>query len=223
MRGNFQSHTCNAKLLAQHGAVVGAVDDSDQEADVKQGQRRVRHDNGRLALYSRHSNFVSVPQQHIKSSLSIESSNPGRPNSASDVEVNLEYASRVDVQGSVTFWQLRPRGWARRLSMVLVMLVLMHAMQQAPVAVVRKFVREGGLVEGPAGAQHDLCVGCSEVEVGREDEEHKVDGCMEQQGALECALHVVPTPQEGGVVRQESQNSGDENLSKRVTKSKATD
>lgn len=86
--------------------------------------------------------------------------------------------------------------------MVLVVLVLMlvlmvMVMQQAPVAIVCKFGHEGGLVEGTAWAQCELCLVCSEVQVGGKDEEHEVDGCVQHQGALERALQVVPTPQQG--------------------------
>jgi hypothetical protein len=75
--------------------------------------------------------------------------------------------------------------------MVLVVLVLMlvlMVMQQAPVAVVCKLGHEGSLVEGTAWAQCELCLVCSKVQVGGKDKEHKVDGCVQHQGALERAL-----------------------------------
>ncbi len=59
----------------------------------------------------------------------------------------------------VTFWELgpwnRPGGWAMMVLAVhvlVLMLMLAHAMQQAAMAMVRKLLRKGGLIQRTARA-----------------------------------------------------------------------
>ena len=50
--------------------------------------------------------------------------------------------------------------------MVVLMLVLMHAMQQAAIALARKLLYKGSLSQGPARAQCELRVARAKVQVG---------------------------------------------------------
>lgn len=107
----------------------------------------------------------------------------------------------LNIRAAITFWQLCPRsrlgGQAVVLSMAL-SVVLVLAVEQAPVATVYcHSVNEGGILNGSTGAQDQLRVVSTQVQVGREDEEEEVDGCVQQQGALEGTLDVVPAG-EGG-------------------------
>jgi len=105
----------------------------------------------------------------------------------------------LDIRAAITFRQLCPWGRLGRQAVVLSM-VLVLAMEQAPVATVScHSVNKGGILNGSTGAQDQLRLVGTDVQIGREDKEEEVDGCMQQQGALEGTLDVVPAGDHGYV------------------------
>lgn len=50
--------------------------------------------------------------------------------------------------------------------MLVLVLMVVHAMKQAAMAMVRKLLSKGGLIQGTARAQSELCIVRAKVQVG---------------------------------------------------------